>query len=154
MANDFDPFIQRLLSRAAAYSADSDSMKRLMARVGSDIVNRARNNLRTQRVVDTGRLLNAMGFRIEARDKAISVVAGPFNVRYAALQEFGGHYTPQMFRAMFASLKNRGILGKRPGKGILQNGNLPARPYLVPAFRESTANFAQQIRDFTRATNG
>lgn len=148
-----DRFVQRLASRIGAYSADSVAMKKFMTRVGADISSRAKSNLTRQRVVDTGRLLNSMGFRVEdeAGREGIALYVGAFGVRYAAIHEFGMRYTPVMLRAMFASLNNRGVLGKRPGKNIMHSGVLPPRPYLVPAFREGTRNFAQQMRDFVRA---
>lgn len=148
-----DRFIQRLASKIAAYGADSLAMQRFMARVGADVVSRARSNVTRQRIVDTGRLLNSLSFRIENGSGELALFVGAFNVRYAAIHEFGMRYTPAMMRAMFASLKARGLLGKRPGKNVIQGGNLPPRPYLVPAFREGTRDFAQQMRDFVRAQN-
>lgn len=148
---NYDRFVQRLTSRLNAYSADSVQMKALMARVGADIVNRARNNIRNNRITDTGRLLNSISFRIETTSSSIDLYAGAFGIRYAAAHEFGMRYTPVMMRAMFASLRNRGLLGKRPGKGVLVGGVLPPRPYLRPAFRDATQNFAQQVRDYMRA---
>lgn len=147
---ELDVFAMRIQERLAKYDANSPEMRSFMARIGSDIVNRARANLIKNRTVDTGRLLNSMGFRMENDGDSLSVYAGAFNIRYAKIHEFGKRYTPQMMRAMFASLKNRGLLGVRPGKNVMVGGYLPPRPYLVPAFRSTTQNFTAQLRDYLR----
>lgn len=148
---NFERFLQRLSAKIDMYSADSTAMQSFMARVGADIVSRARANITRQRITDTGRLLNSISFRVERGASELSLYAGAFGVRYAAAHEFGMRYTPVMMRAMFASLSHRGLLGKRPGKGILVGGVLPPRPYLRPAFRDATGNFSQQLRDYMRA---
>jgi phage gpG-like protein len=123
-------------------------MQQFMTRLGSDIVNRARANIVNQRIVDTGRLLNSISFRMEANGETMTLYAGAFGVRHAALHEFGMRYTPAMMRAMFASLHNRGLLGKRPGKGLLVGGVMPPRPYLRPAFAAATANLTERMQSF------
>lgn len=138
----------RLTEAMRGYSADSPVMRRFMAGIGADIVGRARGGIVRQRIVDTGRLLNSISFRLEAGANSLTVYAGAFGVRHAALMEYGGRYTPAMMRAMFASLHNRGLLGKRPGKGLLVGGVLPPRPYLRPAFTDATENFAGRLRDY------
>lgn len=154
MASNPDVFAMRLKEVLEGYDVSSPVLQRFMVRVGSEIVARARENITKNRITDTGRLLNAISFRTEATGTSIALYAGAFGVRYAAAHEFGMRYTPLMMRAMFASLNNRGLLGKRPGKGILVNGVLPPRPYLRPAFQSTTANFAQQLRDYLRANQG
>lgn len=148
----------RFNTRLAGYSADSPQIRRFLARVGAEIVDRARANMVSQRIGDTGRLRASLAFRIEegSAGAGATLVAGAFNVKYAAIHEFGMHYTPQMIRAMFASLHARGLLG-RPSKGVMIAGTLPPRPYLVPAFREATRELPAKLRDFLRleaATNG
>lgn len=144
-------FIVRLQERLAKYDASSPELQMFMARTGSEIVNIARANITKNRITDTGRLLNSIGFRMQAEGGGtLAVYAGAFNIRYAAIHEFGMRYTPLMLRAMFASLRNRGLLDKRPGKGVMVGGVLPPRPYLVPAFRSATENFAMKMRDYLR----
>lgn len=155
MANNTDVFVIRVTEAMAAYSANSPVMQRFMVRLGADIVARARSNIVRERIVDTGRLLNSISFRLESSADTLTLYAGAFGVRHAALMEFGGRYTPAMMRAMFASLRNRGLLGKRPGKGLLVGGVLPPRPYLRPAFAEATDNFSANLRGYLReAANG
>lgn len=152
MANELTTY--RFVRVLESLSPDSPQLQGFMARIGADIVSRARANIVRNRIVDSGRLLNSIAFRMERGTEGLAVYAGAFGVRHAAVHEFGMRYTPAMMRAMFASLNNRGLLGKRPGKGLLVGGVLPPRPYLRPAFRDSTENFSQKLRDYLRAQHG
>lgn len=148
--DEFERFVTRVVHRLETIN-DVANARTFMAQVGADLVSKARSRVTRQRIVDTGRLLNSLAFRMEAGTNEVSVVAGAFGVKYAAAHEFGMHYTPMMLRAMFASLNNRGLLGKRAGKGVMVGGTLPPRPFLRPAFREVSENFAAKFRDYLRS---
>lgn len=149
MANlsDFERSITRLMARRDALKVNSDAARRLMFRIGARITDLAKQNVVRLRVVDSGRLLNAIGFRIEETAETIKVIIGPSNIRYGRMQEYGGTYGPAQMRAMFAAMHARG-LDKHQSKHVMVGTRLPPRPYLQPAFEAGTRDIQRELRAF------
>lgn len=143
----------RIISRLENLKVPPEDLKAFLFLIGSRIASRTKQNIVNQRIVDTGRLLNSISWKVTDEGDTIKLEVGSYNTVYAALHEFGMLYTPAMMRAMFASFKERG-LQDRPGKGLMHNRYLPPRPYLSPAFHGETQSLAQQLRDFMRSRHG
>lgn len=114
----------------------SPRFKAALFRIGTLIRNRAVAKITEQGAVDEGFLRASIAFKIESSGDISTVTVGAFGVKHARIVEFGGAFTDQMRKAMFASFRNQGK-PKRPGKGIISGGFYRARPYLGPAVRQS-----------------
>ena len=104
--------------------------------IGNLVKNQAVDNITASGAVDTGELRSKIQFIIEEGAGISRVVVGAFGVKYARMVEFGGPFTDQMRKAMFATFRDRGKTPK-PGKGIIGGGWYQARPFLGPAVRDS-----------------
>ena len=154
MADNSKAVIQRIVFRLSRFKPGSPEIQRFATKLGTELVFRIKQNITRKRIVDAGRLLNSVGFRVRNEGEVLSVLAGTVHIPYAAAHEFGVSYTPQMMRAMFASLRDRGLLG-RPGKGILEGSGLygrrlPARPYMRPALEDLKRDLPALVRSFFR----
>lgn len=154
MANssDFERVVTRLLSKRDALKVDSSDVLALMTRIGISITTMAKQNVTRLRVVDTGRLLNSLGYAVTVDGDTIKTTVGTSNIRYGRMQEFGGTYGPAQMRAMFAALRARG-LDKRGGKHIMVGNRLPPRPYLQPAFEAVTRDAQRLLGEFFKGIN-
>lgn len=102
-------------------------------------------NLRRKGMIDTGRLINSVRYEIYTKGQSVGVNIGSFGTPYAAIHEFGGEFTNEMRRAMFASLRDRGRLKSNyQPKGVIRDNYIQPRPYLRPAMR-SSQNFTVKI---------
>lgn len=125
-----------------------------MTKIGANIVLKAKQNLVRWRAVDTGRLLNSLGFRVDKSLTTVRCQVGTINtmVKYGRMTEFGGTYSPRQMRAMFAALHARGV-EKRQGKHVMVDNRLPPRPFLIPAYREVTRDMGRALRDLFASTD-
>jgi hypothetical protein len=70
----------------------SKQLKKKANRIGMLLVMQTKQNIRHHSLIDTGRLLNSIDYRIRQDGKSkISVEYGSFAVNYAAVHEFGFH---------------------------------------------------------------
>lgn len=139
--------------RMKRYQPDDPAFREAMLRIGFLLEAQAKLNIRSKGIIDTGRLLNSIQTRFYKRDTKVGVNVGSFGVPYAALHEFGGPFTDRQRRAMFASLRERGRLGKGrlgPDKGVIQGGRFMGRPYLKPALAQHTGRILDIIRGLFR----
>lgn len=151
--NDLAGLKARLIARSLNFKTTSDVFKRLLLKIGLITRNNIILNIRKNRIIDTGRLLNSIQFRVnQPDDTSANIEVGSYGVIYAAIHEFGGPFTPSMRRAMFASLHRRfGDKIPERNKGIVSGGRLRARPYLRPGLQQSRNAIYKALRDFIRA---
>ena len=127
---------RRIQAKLSRYSPDSPELKAAFFRIAILVESQAKINIRRAGIIDTGRLLNSIRHEFYQDKDKVGVRIGPFGVPYAALHEFGGHFSDRQRRAMFASLRDRGKLGPKSvkvNKNVIEGNTWRARPYLGPA---------------------
>lgn len=138
---------RRIRARLSSFEPGSPELKGALYRVGFLIEAEAKLNLRRKGVIDTGRLINSVQTTVYAHGSKVGVRVGPRGVPYAAMHEFGGPFTDRQRRAMFASLKDRGKLGRPYSpKGVIVGGRFRERPYLRPAVMTHRKRIIEIIR--------
>jgi phage gpG-like protein len=137
--------ISMLQRKTAELAPNSPQLKEAFIRIGLYVSALAKMEARRKGIVDRGRLINSIRYEFFTKGSQVGVLVGSFNVKYAALNEFGGVFTEQMRRAMFYSMRKRG--GSRRGsKGVIQGNRFRARPYLRPAFTKSRTFVLDTLR--------
>ena len=144
--NMLDILQQRLRKNLTKYTNDSPQMIGALYEIGNFLVNRIKLNIRRKKIVDQGQLLNSIRFDIRKNQSKTTLSVGSFGVKYAAINEFGGDFTPEMRRAMFYHLRNTGRLNKlRGSKGVIQGDRWKARPYIGPSVRKNQKAIIQLL---------
>jgi phage gpG-like protein len=121
---------------------NSPEFKQKMHRIGMLIESQTKFNIKAWGMIDSGRLLNSVGYRIEGNE----LIVGSFGVPYAAINEFGGPVSKRQLAAMFASFRRSGKKS-RESKGIIRNGMWKARPYLRPAITKLAPRIVDILRE-------
>lgn len=138
---------RRIAVRLKKFEPDSRQMREALTRIGIMIEGQAKINVRKHTMIDSGRLINSIRYELFKSPGQAGVRVGPFGIPYAAMHEFGGVMTDRQRRAMFASLRERGKLGKtRQAKGVIVGGRFRERPYLRPAVLKHRARIVDIIR--------
>jgi phage gpG-like protein len=144
--------IARLKARIEAVRPDSPQLAAAMHKIGMLIVARAKANMLRPPGGGapiggpTGTLRESIQYRFAKEGDSSVLQVGSFNVRYAALHEFGGPFTARMRRAMFAALRASGKKPK-PSKGVIVGNRFKARPYLRPAVRDTREYIITTLRE-------
>jgi len=153
--DNFERTLTRIQQRIDGLSVNSPQIRAFMQKIGAKIVLRAKQNVVRWRAVDTGRLLNSLGYRIETTTNRIQLKVGTINtfIRYGRMTEFGGTFSPQQMRAMFAALHARGV-DHKGGKHVMIENRMPPRPFLIPAFKAVKAEMGPALRALMASTTG
>ena len=137
--------------------------------------NAIKQNIQDRKLVDTGTMLRSVGSEITERSTTrVTAVAGT-NLVYAAIHEFGGTIVPR--NAQFLSIPltseakrynsprdfpqklhaiingDRGVLvdeGDTAQYALVKSVNMPARPYMRPAWDEHIDEAVGEVRDVLR----
>ena len=142
---------RRIRARISKMEPDSPEMRAALYRIGFLLEAEAKLNIRRAGAIDTGRLLNSVVTTLFRKRDSVGVQTGPRGVPYAAITEFGGPFTDVQRRAMFASLRERGKLGRPYSpKGVIAGGRYRERPYLRPAVLKHKRRIIEIIRDLYR----
>lgn len=150
----YDSLIARLSLQVSALAPESPQLKEALTRIGSYVAALAKVEARRQGIIDSGRLINSIRYEFFKSGTRTGILVGSFNVKYAALHEFGGVFTDQMRKAMFAAMRRSGRA--RPGvtKNVIKGGHFRARPYLRPAILKSNAFTLDTLRAALSYANG
>jgi hypothetical protein len=139
---------RRIRARISKFEPNSPELKAALYRIGFLIEAEAKLNIRRQGAIDTGRLINSVQTTVYQQGSRAGVRVGPRGVPYAAMNEFGGPFTDRQRRAMFASLRERGKLGRAYApKGVIVGGRYRERPYMRPAVLKHKRRIIEIIRD-------
>ena len=144
-------FIAKMRQRV---SPDSTAVQVALTRAAFLITNQAKINIRQQRLIDTGRLLNSVRHEFFRTEEGQGVRVGSFGVSYAAIHEFGfqgsvrvrGH-TRLMTKAFGRVLQKPVVARVSPH---VRQMRMPARPYLGPAFERHKDRVAEIISEALR----
>jgi hypothetical protein len=66
-----------------------DAMKKKARRIGTLLTAQTKKNIRTERLIDTGRLLNSIASKTATTPKGFIIQYGSYGVNYAAAHEYG-----------------------------------------------------------------
>ena len=115
--------------------------------IGKLISQEARVMARQQDIINTARLINSIKHRISSGRNKITTTVAPVNVDYAKYQELGARRTPASRAAMFAKLREQGMIGLRPAKPGFSETQHIARPFMSPAFKRHAFKAIDMIRE-------
>lgn len=146
LTNLTDVLVLRIQERIRSFEIGDPNLKEALLRIGLLIQNQAKLNIRSQRLIDTGRLFNSIRHELSQRGNTISMDVGSFGVPYAAVHEFGfnktvgirGHTRTNAQGTAFAV------------RGHTRRMNIPKRPYLVPAIKKNQSKIQDILRDALR----
>lgn len=149
MTTPIDALIVRLNAMSTALSG-KENLKAAFTRIGILISSETKLNIRAQRLIDTGRLLNSISYKLfESQDKR-GVAVGSYGIPYAAVHEFGYHGSVQtkahmrmMNKAFGKEVKNPRQIQVRAHARFV---NIRARPYLAPALKKHQATIIDILR--------
>jgi phage gpG-like protein len=145
-----DRIIQRINTRLSVVSSASDAeRKEALFRVGLLVQNEAKLNIRRHRLIDTGRLINSIQFKLVDKTFGQSVLVGSFGVPYAKVHEYG-------FAGNVDVKNHTRTINQAFGKPIAPTQvevrahsryqRIRARPYLRPALAKMRRQIMQIIR--------
>jgi len=117
-------------------------------RIGNILKESGRENLVASGAIRSGNLRSSVNYKIINSSDGFELFFGA-KANYAAMVEFGGTFTPDQKRAMFANFSRRGQT-KLPSKGILKGNVYRKRPFLGPAIRDNRARIRGIIKEFMR----
>lgn len=124
MVVDLPLLIKRLKDRERAFKFSSPEMKKAMTAIGAIVMGQTVQNIRTNRLIDRGHLINSISFKTFNQNNVDGVMVGSFGIPYAAIHEFG-------FKGL-VEVRNHLRRGANV-RAHSRNINVPARPYLRPA---------------------
>jgi len=118
--------------------------------LGQLLSEEARVMARQQDILNTQRLINAIKHRVSSSSNKVTVTVAPEGIDYAKYQEFGARRTPASRAAMFARLRELGLLGLRTAKPGFSITTHAARPFMKPAFDRHAFKAIDMIRELFR----
>ncbi len=80
---------ERISRRINQFAPNSPELKKAMFRIGFLLESEIKLNVRRQRLIDTGRLLNSIRFNVKRKGNRHTLNVGSFGVPYAQVHEFG-----------------------------------------------------------------
>ncbi len=89
MAVDLPLLIKRLKAQENAMKLSSPEMTKAMTAIGSIVMGQTVQNIRTNRLIDRGHLINSISFKLFNQQGVDGVMVGSFGIPYAAIHEFG-----------------------------------------------------------------
>lgn len=121
----------------AVTAVTGSQMRRALTAGGLIIEREAKINVRSQGLIESGRLRNSI--TTQAEDDS-TVVVGVFSLVYAAIHEFGGVITAKASEWLHFKLPN--------GDWVMTKSvTIPARPYLRPAYDNNIDKVVKAIGD-------
>jgi phage gpG-like protein len=103
---------------------------------GGFVVERsAKENIRSQHLIDTGNLRSSIRTVLFRHGQ---VIVGT-NVVYAAIHEFGGTITPKNAKWLVFKIGDQWVM--------TDSVDIPARPYLRPALDKNRRNVVKKVRE-------
>jgi len=142
--------IQDIIKRHEPTSTD---MKIMAEKIGLLVSNQAKLNVTKQKLIDTGNLRSSIGYKTRrVRGGGVRITIGSFGVPYAAIHEFGFRGTVDV--ASFTRTITQAF-GKRITPTVVtvrahqKNMDIPARPYLRPAFNSTKRKVIDIIREMS-----
>lgn len=156
MAKDrqIEMLIDRISNMNKKYSPQSPQIRAALTRIGTVLASEMVYHAKNQDIKDTGTLIRGINYKIEQSGNTAFVTVGPFGVKYAARNEFGGAMSRREVGRMFSELRKRSGYSKvpRPSKGIVTvnpdgTGYWYPRPFVFRALKEKQTFILRVIRE-------
>ena len=149
MANIFFEVSSKTIRSGSRLSVEK-SIERALFSIGVIVKNQIKVNIRQRDVIQSGRLRDAINFRIEKSSGEMSLIMEARNVSYAHINEFGSNnITDKVRRAMFARLREQGV-PRRPGKGVMEDNVFFGRKFVRDALDGHQGRIMAFLRDAIR----
>lgn len=149
--------IARLRQTTSKYAPNSPHLREALERIGMYVSSLAKMNVRRQGLIDTGRLINSIRYEFFMQGKNHGVRIGSFNVPYASVHEFGFKGTQRVpshsrniSKAYGRKIDPRQVTVRQHSRRM----NIPARPYLRPAFTKSRTFIIDTLRAAIQYSKG
>jgi len=139
----------RILDRLKVFNPGDPKLKETLLRIGLTLETQIKLNIRSQRLIDTGRLLNSIRHKFFTEGGVSGVTVGSFGVPYASVHEFG-YNGPQNVRGHIRTVTQ--AFGKPieptsyPVAGFTRQMRIPARPYMRPALDKQRNSILKQMK--------
>ena len=113
-----------------------------------NVAKTAGKNVKIKGLRRTGNLMNSIGFEIKSQSRGAQAIIGPRNIKYGAMQEFGGIIRPRKAKRLFIPLSRKGQLlgpsrnkdnGLKFGKDFVlaKRAVRKGKPFMGPALNEN-----------------
>jgi len=147
-----DVMLARIERRLSAFDKEDPRMVETLLSIGLTLETQIKLNIRSQGLIDTGRLLNSIRHQLEPGGiPAVSI--GSFGVPYAAIHEFGfrGAVNVRAHTRVVTQAYGRSITPVAAQvRGFTRNMTIPSRPYFRPAIEKHTSSILKQIQVLLR----
>lgn len=147
---------RRITARLSAFQPGDPRLKEALLRIGILLESEIKLNIRRNRLIDTGNLLNSIRYQLFQRGEVQGVTVGSYGVPYAAVHEFGFTGT-QNVRAHERQVNQAFGRSIRPTtasvRSFSRNVNIRARPYVRPAMRKHGQRITEILRGLVRGVN-
>ncbi len=153
-ASATDLLIARVAAVLKKYEPESIQLNAALNRIGSLLVARTKVNIKAQRLIDKGRLINSIKYEIGRKGKNATLDVGSFAVPYAAIHEFGFKGAVQIREHRRLQTHFWGVKQDLPKRVVVRqhgrNVDVRARPYLRPALIKTKGRILDIMTDVLR----
>lgn len=139
---DFSLLLKRLNKKIDAFKSDSPEMQTAMLTIGALLRTQTILNIREQKLIDRGHLINSINFKTFKRGNNYGVAVGSFGIRYAAVHEFG--FNGRVVVKSHTRTRDGKSFNVQPHERMM---NIKARSYLRPAVTKNTTQILNLIRE-------
>lgn len=139
----------RILERMQKFQPDDPRLKETLLRIGISLETQIKLNIQSQRLIDTGRLINSIRHKFYKNGDEVGIEAGSFGIPYAAVHEFGfaGSVSVRPHTRVITQAFGKPIPPKSVQyRGYSRQMNVKARPYLRPAIKKQSGNIVEELR--------
>ena len=142
---DAERIIDNLKRRRAALAPGSPALRKAMTLVGTLVVADMKRLIHTQKIKESGTLVNNAGFTFAKEGDSSILRVGVFGVRYASFHEFGTKPSSKMYWFLRKRWEEDPRVRKKPSKGVIEYSGGPGgpkarikpRPFLRPALEKN-----------------
>lgn len=150
MAMTLDEYIRKLQKKQERYKQPiSDPvMRHTGVVIGETLKNTAKLTALRKGIKDSGNLINHIEYELKENSRGMQIILGVSGTVYARINEYGGRFTENMRKAMFAKfaeLNKKRRSGKEDNNVIIAD-TWRARPYLRPAILENREKILKYLR--------
>lgn len=154
----------RIERRILQFQPNSPELRKAVLRIGFLLETEIKLNIRKKTpratgrspraLIDTGRLINSIGFNVNRKGPVHTLTVGSFSVPYAAVHEFGfsgiqriRQHRRLQTEAFGKKIPPRSVTVRAHGRRV----NIPARPFIRPAIKKRGPRIVTILADLFRA---
>lgn len=140
---------QRISARLERFKPGDTRIREALTRIGILLESQMKLNVRRNRLIDTGNLINSIRYQLFQRGDIKGVEVGSFGVPYASVHEFGfrgvqsvREHTRTVTQAFGRSIPPR----TAQVRSFSRTMHIRARPYMKPALRQHKNRITDILR--------